>query len=671
MKKNNTVYGENKKIKTRIYIKATGLQIIVISIMSFLSPRLLNYPPFSEDPVFQRSINVLPHNVQYLMLGLIGLITEFLFIHFIFRDVFKYLDKSANKVSIPETKHVRNVCFNAPGKLLYSQLIMLLILFFALFHYVKINITLSIKFIMVYFSFFISAWALSTTILKSDLNLIIGSTYNINKEVTLPKKRTKYYITLIKNLIPFFIAMLITISLLGYSKVIDTVGENRYNYYKNIFTSIDLNYKSIDDVKNTLGNIELVDNSNYYFIITNNSKYFSKNNGYATNFFISYAEHFINKTHGRIYEYFGVSEEAYGQIITLDNGQKALVGIKYATGNYPTAQYYILVSIICSLIYATVLFVWSKNMSKNITAVSIRLSEISKHYDVNKKYDVLPAYSNDEIGELVIAFNNIQQTTKDNIEQIHNGQNMLMERERLATLGQMVGGIAHNLKTPIMSISGAMEGLSDLITEYDESIDDPEVTKEDHHAIANDMKEWVKKVNSYDDYMSDIITAVKGQAVNFNNSTIEKFTLDDLLKDVNILMKHELKNALITLNINCKIDKDTQFVGNINALVQVINNLISNAIQSYNGKQNESIDLTIYKNNNNIMIDVTDHGCGIPEDVQKQLFSKMITTKGHNGSGLGLFMSYSTIKGNFNGNLSFTSKVNVGTTFTISLPISK
>lgn len=271
---------------------------------------------------------------------------------------------------------------------------------------------------------------------------------------------------------------------------------------------------------------------------------------------------------------------------------------------------------------------------------------------------------------IMLMFSDITQHVLD-MREIQKNQSMLMERERLATLGQMVGGIAHNLKTPIMSISGAMEGLSDLITEYDESIDDPEVTKEDHHAIANDMKEWVKKVNSYDDYMSDIITAVKGQAVNFNNSTIEKFTLDDLLKDVNILMKHELKNALITLNINCKIDKNTQFVGNINALVQVINNLISNAIQSYNGKQNESIDLTIYKNNNNIMIDVTDHGCGIPEDVQKQLFTKMITTKGHNGSGLGLFMSYSTIKGNFNGNLSFTSKVNVGTTFTISLPISK
>ena len=73
---------------------------------------------------------------------------------------------------------------------------------------------------------------------------------------------------------------------------------------------------------------------------------------------------------------------------------------------------------------------------------------------------------------------------------LKQNQEMLIERERLATLGQMVGGIAHNLKTPIMSIAGAMEGLEDLIREYDESIDDPDVTKEDHHAIAKDMSNW-------------------------------------------------------------------------------------------------------------------------------------------------------------------------------------
>ena len=61
---------------------------------------------------------------------------------------------------------------------------------------------------------------------------------------------------------------------------------------------------------------------------------------------------------------------------------------------------------------------------------------------------------------------------------------ILMEKERLASLGQLIGGIAHNLKTPIMSISGGIEGLKDLINEYDDSIGDEQVTDEDHHQIA-------------------------------------------------------------------------------------------------------------------------------------------------------------------------------------------
>lgn len=70
---------------------------------------------------------------------------------------------------------------------------------------------------------------------------------------------------------------------------------------------------------------------------------------------------------------------------------------------------------------------------------------------------------------------------------------IMMEQERLASLGQLIGGIAHNFKTPIMSISGGLEALKDLASEYDSSIDDASVTDKDHHEIAEEMREWVKK----------------------------------------------------------------------------------------------------------------------------------------------------------------------------------
>lgn len=121
-----------------------------------------------------------------------------------------------------------------------------------------------------------------------------------------------------------------------------------------------------------------------------------------------------------------------------------------------------------------------------------------------------------------------------------------MERERLASLGQMIGGIAHNFKTPIMSISGGLEAISDLINEYDNSIGDSEVTREDHHEIASEISDWIGKIKPYCSYMSDIISAVKGQTTNLSNSTSLNFTVEELIKRIKILMSHELKK----INVN-------------------------------------------------------------------------------------------------------------------------
>lgn len=254
---------------------------------------------------------------------------------------------------------------------------------------------------------------------------------------------------------------------------------------------------------------------------------------------------------------------------------------------------------------------------------------------------------------------------------IKDNQDMLIEKERLASLGQMIGGIAHNLKTPIMSISGAAEGLSDLINEYDSSIEDPEVNFQDHHEIAGDMKEWIEKIKTHLSYMSDVITAIKGQAVAFSEQASNGFTIRELINYVDILMKHELKNALINLNTQANLDVNTSVKGNINSLVQVINNIISNAIQAYQsqGKTNENINFTIYRKNTNIVFEIEDFAGGLPEKVQEKLFKEMITTKGKNGTGLGLFMSYSNIRAHFSGNLRYKTEKGKGTSFYVEIPM--
>ena len=268
----------------------------------------------------------------------------------------------------------------------------------------------------------------------------------------------------------------------------------------------------------------------------------------------------------------------------------------------------------------------------------------------------------------MFLFKDVTQHKKD-VQTIKDNQNLLIEKERLASLGQLIGGIAHNLKTPIMSISGASEGIKDLVNEFDASIGNPLVNNEDFHDIAKDMREWLEKINSYTEYMSDILTAVKGQAVALSEQEDIDFTIGELFKRVNILMKHELKQAIIYLDVQMKIDQSIVINGDVNTLVQVINNMISNAIQAYEGKPEQQIDLIAWKNkNNNIVISVKDYGPGLPEKVKSKLFKEMITTKGKNGTGLGLYMSYSTIRAHFNGNITVESEAGKGTTFNIILP---
>lgn len=307
----------------------------------------------------------------------------------------------------------------------------------------------------------------------------------------------------------------------------------------------------------------------------------------------------------------------------------------------------------------------------NFTKNNNETQSLERHFShLNKYFNIEINSINSDSSYLgtLILFKDITQHKKD-MQTIKKNQEILIERERLATLGQMIGGIAHNLKTPIMSISGATEGILDLVNEYKNSISDPEVTIQDHLEIAGDMEEWIHKIQSHLSYMSDVITTVKGQAVAFSdNTTFTSFTIDDFVRQVNILMKHELSKALIELEEKLEVPEDTVVKGNINSLVQVVNNIISNAIQAYDGKPGEKIILDIYKEKDNLIFKIQDFAGGLPSTVKSKLFKEMVTTKGKNGTGLGLFMSYSNIRAHFNGDIRFDSRKGKGTTFYIEIP---
>ena len=164
--------------------------------------------------------------------------------------------------------------------------------------------------------------------------------------------------------------------------------------------------------------------------------------------------------------------------------------------------------------------------------------------------------------------------------------------------------------------------------------------------------------------MSDIITAVKGQAVALSENQNDVFTVDELLKRVDILMKHEIKNASLILDVNLEVPSDTKLKGDVNSLVQVVNNLITNAIQAYNGVKGEKIEIRVRKDYSNLIISVSDHGMGMSNEVKDKLFkwriennltkreaSKLLglSERGYSGWEEGVIMSiktYDKIKNN-------------------------
>ena len=643
----------------------TLMFVVIAAVLYFALPFVLNYPPNSTDNSFQIEIVGITYTTQFLIIISILLILLYIAL----RLVYSKLSLSEDKLNNPDyIRNLRKKAFNYPYFMLLVELFVPSIIIAILLFAFNTEVELVIRITTVVFSFSavfaIFSYMLSKKFFSNRLTATAPLAKNEVTGIRLP-----LYNKLLIQILPLFLYSFVLILLISMSLMTKEKGDLLYHFYRQELLSRfdeEIVY-NITDVENTLNSIEFKSEGDHALIISasDGEVYYSPET--LNDFFIKYTLNFYDETDGYTYEYYGQNRE--GAVVKINtNMGECYVGIRYFVFGNNFIVPFILIALLLILINCLFILFIGRDLSNDINSVIDGMKHISNSDDIIYANN-LPVTSNDEIGDLTASFNEIQKLTKTYVDQLHSNQETLMERERLASLGQLIGGIAHNLKTPIMSISGALEGLKNLIKEYEDSIDDPEVNSQDHHDIANDMSEWISKIKDYTEYMSDIITAVKGQAVTLSETSAVHFTLDELVKRVNILMKHELKNALIYLNVSMKTDEHTVINGDINSLVQVINNMISNAIQAYNGEKNKNIELILESKNNNVYISVKDYASGMPKNVQEKLFKEMITTKGKNGTGLGLYMSYSTIKAHFNGDIIFESEEGKGTIFTIILPL--
>ena len=664
-----------RKINLRLLIYAflIFVQILLPFILAFLIPTLTNYPPFSEEIDFVKGLEPITHVQQYILMDTIYLITLLIFIKISFKDIFIFLKEYSlqKKINLDLISKVRIKSLKIPTKYFLLQMSAPLLVVFAIGSSISWNFYIILKLIIVYVSTFMLINIITVTILKRILSNVITLTYiNSLEYKDSLSKRTSFSKSIAIQLIPFLIAILGIITMLSYANIINEIGESNYQYYSLRTEDINKNILSSGNasrIVKVLDTIPLKDSDDTYFIISPNETITSDGQELSA-FFIKYTKMYSERNQGNTYEFYGMDYQGY-VIKTQDSkGNDWYIGFRYSVSKTGVISSLILIDLIIIFVYILLISIWSTGISSNIKELSIKMNDIADKNNLDSS-GVMPITSTDEIGQLSYAFNRIRDLTSQNIEEIKSSQEVLMEKDRLASLGQLIGGIAHNLKTPIMSISGASQGLKDLTHEYDTSIEDPEVTPVDHHQIAKEMDEWIEKIKTHASYMSDVITTVKGQAVAFSEQEIYAFTMDELVKRVDILMRHELKNALIDMNVTVDVPPELELKGNINSLIQVINNMISNSIQAYAGRTNEHISFSIKKQDKKIIISIKDNAGGIPKDVQEKLLNEMVTTKGKNGTGLGLFMSNSNIKAHFGGNISFKSEEGKGSEFFITIPL--
>lgn len=657
----------SKLPSTRIVLRYILIAAITVILVVSLLPTVLNYPPDSLNNDFDIQMSGIPFVAQIAAIFIIVAIVLFILIKILFKpidDWYKNPNSAKNKEKATIEK-IREKCFKLPYLIFAVETILpILGVIFVLGITGSHDPVMIFKILLLLISLFLLYAVASYIFSKNLYTNVLRDTYDDSLKDTNFKVPLRQKIIL--QVLPISVMGILMTSLIAYGQVVKTSENTMFSLYKKSFTNMFDTYKTYDvgEVIQSFSEMDLINPTHNKFIIKPDGSVISISGYEPSYFMVEYTRQKAKEQNGRTYDGYGLDTQGTTTEVHTNEGVYILA-VSYSINSTETLIFLLVDFLLVISVTFIGLFIFASSLQMDISAVSKQLSNMANL----KKNTKLPIVSNDELGDLCESYNMVQELNVNNIKQIKSSQDLLIERERLASLGQMIGGVAHNLKTPIMSVAGADEGLSQLVDELDKSIGNPVVTEEDFHAIASDMREWIDKIKTHTSYMSDVITAVKGQAVTLSDDQVYLFTTTDLFKQVDILMKHELKASYATLNITNNVPNSAKIHGNINGLVQILNNMISNSIQAYGESENKKIDLTANLKDNNIELVIKDYGPGLPDNVKEKLFKQMITTKGKDGTGLGLFMSYSNIKAHFHGDITFKTAKNQGTAFIITIPV--
>ncbi len=270
---------------------------------------------------------------------------------------------------------------------------------------------------------------------------------------------------------------------------------------------------------------------------------------------------------------------------------------------------------------------------------------------------------------------------RTSLENLKSTQSQLIQSEKMASLGELTAGIAHEIQNPLNFVNNFSEVSNELLDEMKDEIKKGNYAEV--NAIADDVKQNLEKINHHGKRADGI---VKGMLQHSRSSSGQKepTNINVLADEYLRLAYHGLRAKDKSFNATMKTDYD-ETIGNINIIPQdigrVILNLITNAfyaaslpppagggVKDPDYVHSPTVWLTTKKEGNKVLISVRDNGPGIPQKILDKIFQPFFTTKPTGqGTGLGLSLSYDIVTKGHGGELKVETKEDEGTTFSIVL----
>ncbi|UES39066.1 sensor histidine kinase [Roseibium aggregatum] len=248
-------------------------------------------------------------------------------------------------------------------------------------------------------------------------------------------------------------------------------------------------------------------------------------------------------------------------------------------------------------------------------------------------------------------------------------QTEMMRRERMASLGGLVAGVAHELNTPIGSAVSVGSTLSSRVQEFLEMMNSGKILRSDLQTFENDLSAGMTILLRNLDRAADLIGHFKQVAMDQTSERRREFELNDCVQDVLASISPQFRGKKIV--IVREIEPGLTLVSFPGALAQVLINLITNA-QMHAFGEDQSGQITIIGKaigTNVVELVVADDGHGIPEDLRQQVFEPFFTTKlASGGNGLGLSIVRNIVETVLGGTISASNAQDGGASLTLRFP---